>query len=93
MERQSNHDALVRLIVNHLGSIKHLKSEALEVTGRRYVARLTFKRAMETATRYLLDHDIINWQQEIINDSVSICEGGKPITEEHNPSRGKTEST
>lgn len=58
MERQSNHDALVQLIIERLRSIKNLNNETLERTGRRYVTRVTFKRAMETVIRYLLDYDV-----------------------------------
>lgn len=65
----TNHDELVRLILRKVGPLHRLKGELLEKTGRRYVTRMTIRRAMETATRYLLANEVYSpamddWAEE-----------------------------
>lgn len=70
MERRStNHDEVVKIILRRVGPLHALKRDVLDKTGRKYVTRMTIKRAMETATRYLLANDVYSpamddWQTE-----------------------------
>lgn len=56
--KPTNHDELVRLILRRVGPLHELKRDVLAKTGRKYVTRLTIKRAMETAVRYLLSNEV-----------------------------------
>lgn len=65
----TNHDELVRLILRRVGPLHQLKRDVLQRTGRKYVTRMTIKRAMETAVKYLLSNEVYcpamdEWQIE-----------------------------
>jgi len=57
-QKASNHDALVALIVERMGSLSEFKQEILRRTGRKYVTRMTVERAFKTASRYVLGNDV-----------------------------------
>jgi hypothetical protein len=50
----TNHDILVALILERLGSLPQLKKDILSRTNRKYVTRMTIQRAFHTASRYVL---------------------------------------
>jgi hypothetical protein len=54
----TNHDILVAIIMERMGSLPALKEEILRRTGRKYVTRMTIERAFKTAARYVLGNDV-----------------------------------
>lgn len=56
--KSSNHDEAVKYILRRVGPLHQLKGSITQKTGRKFVTRMTIKRAMETATKYLLGNEV-----------------------------------